>query len=547
MSDGGHRPYVDRPRAVDAAIRAAQGPLARPWRKPLVRAVGVDLGALFIHGTVRRRLRTLHQPRPIGCFAGSDCNEFRPDLYLCDGATPHQALSMADEDWERSTKDAARGVRRLGVVEISAGSLVLDLSDEVARRPPRNKADSILPGEPATLRFFVRPAITPSLVRWLAAHPTLSRWATRADPALASFDVRSWERGLVPFARAQGWHAVRLADETLLVDRKAIARCRLARPDECRALRAVHDANRRGHLIAMWYVARPSGIRAALKRSPEACRWEWLLPPDFRWRPQVQRLPREARLAMQQTLQRMKAKSGGSMPSEKASRKRMRADGQRSAAEAKSAEEGVAMLLRAVRLLGSVPLDAAQMAVVASLSWAAGEIVERSMPSIPGATPADALSRRAGAATALSRSVATLFATAQARHRGALRSITFDAGHSMLDAGPALLALLLDDAAYQPPLSLAQAVRHQALASPTAKILTLLASEPEWTASQIADRLGYKPGAKGGAGRRVATSQLSRMGSQGLVTWATAQGERTILWSISPKGRAWLASKGAGV
>lgn len=217
--------------------------LKRSPHPPLVRVVGLDLDATFLHGTWPENIRTLHLPRRPNQRRGSDCDEFAPELYLCEPRQPNQASYYASNG------------SALALVELRLGSRVLDLADEASRRPPRHKPH-LLPNEPSTLRFFERPAVTDAL---LAFRRSAGLDTRGCDPALRGFDVATWEASLVPFARSQGLAAVRLADETLLVDRASIEAVRRASP-------AVHDLVDRTpptyEQLMRWYAARPAGARA---------------------------------------------------------------------------------------------------------------------------------------------------------------------------------------------------------------------------------------------------------------------------------------------
>ena len=208
------------------------------YSDPLVRVVGENFSGEFLHGTRRKNIKTLTQlTRPeashkensgnllLDAIAPAEQNEFGAEMFLSEPRQPHQAVAFAS-----GPKDA------MAVVHLKPGTKVLDLSDEVYRKP------TITFGEPGVIGFHTKPAITDDMIQHYSGriaegykqrHPDWEKiTADRFNPKSGSFDPDAWQGALIPYARSKGWQAIRLADETLVIDRNAIASARAATPDE---------------------------------------------------------------------------------------------------------------------------------------------------------------------------------------------------------------------------------------------------------------------------------------------------------------------------
>ena len=204
------------------------------YDQPLVREVGKDFDAEFLHGTSAKNIQSLAaRDRPetsrkkptktnLDFLLPPELNEFGAEMLLAEKRQPQQANLFA-----QGTGNA------LAVVTLQDGTRILDLSDE-ATRVPR----IVFGNEPAVLQFFSRPAITDDFILWRLEkiiegykqrNPDWRNTITNEmDPASPDFNVRSWQENLVKYSRERGYGAVRFADETLLTDRGALLSARPA-------------------------------------------------------------------------------------------------------------------------------------------------------------------------------------------------------------------------------------------------------------------------------------------------------------------------------
>lgn len=241
-------------------------PLEEYQKQPLVRTVGEDFGGDFYHGTQKKYRKHLTSPaqpphtekkrkftgNPMRDMFSGGLNEFGAEMFL---AEPRQAV--------QATMFARGKNNGMFVISLKPGSKILDLSDECARRPVvtwgMGKADKIL-------KFFRRPAITDDFINWYLSHVSDNYkercekagldWKQKIksyfDPSSPDFSIElSWKPHLVKYAKEKGYDAIRFADETLLLNREALAKARPATFSEVKgALRnpRTYPAESRGGL-----------------------------------------------------------------------------------------------------------------------------------------------------------------------------------------------------------------------------------------------------------------------------------------------------------
>jgi len=204
-----------------------------------IRIVGDDFPSTLLHGTKTKNIKTLAGPRPedvgkrhsdnplLEAIAPRFQNEFGAEILLSEMSAPQQALMFS----------SGRG-ESLAAVNLRPGTKVLDVAKDMARAP----AWPMSQGEPRFVRFFTRPDFTDHMIGWHMNRITLGykqrnpKWeadiSASLDPANPAFNVNSYREVLLPYARAQGYGAVRFADEVLITDRSVLDSARKATPQE---------------------------------------------------------------------------------------------------------------------------------------------------------------------------------------------------------------------------------------------------------------------------------------------------------------------------
>lgn len=138
-------------------------------------------------------------------------------IYTSDHEAPHQALMFA------SHRSQGKGGKRLMMeLQLRKGAKILDLSDEVTRRP----AVAFGGGE-EIVAFKGKPGITDDLHKWLVDRRAKLGAPERdvrhyVDPTHPEFHPSEYLSLLKSYAEDKGFSAVRLHDETVVLDRNAI-------------------------------------------------------------------------------------------------------------------------------------------------------------------------------------------------------------------------------------------------------------------------------------------------------------------------------------
>jgi hypothetical protein len=257
-------PVVPKPVAATGA--------KEPWQMtkagfeksgPLVRVVGKDIPGDFFHGTKKSSIGTLSKEKPVGAghrptgntiFDGlvpPEQNEFGADLLLSEPRQPHQALIFGSGKGEAVAN-----------IKLRNGSRILDLSDEISRAPRITFGS-----EKPVVRVFRRPAIIDDMLDWYANKISggykerFPNWREKTlpliDPSSSIFDPSEFASKLGEYGRDRGYDAIRLADETILLNRKSIENVRLATGEELSKARATRTYP--GSKTASLFTDKPTG------------------------------------------------------------------------------------------------------------------------------------------------------------------------------------------------------------------------------------------------------------------------------------------------
>lgn len=198
---------------------------------PKVLTVGGGHSGKLVHGTTQKSAKHF--------IAGTDLPEGERSktysewgdgvIYASDPEAPHQAVMFGSH---RST--GAGGKRLLVEFKLRDGSKVLDLSDEVTRRPA-----VALGGGKEIVDFKGRPSVTDDMISWLKekrareGHTREINYHSYMDPTHPDFSPHEYLTLLKSYAKDRGYAAVRTHDETVIVDRSAIESARkIGKADE---------------------------------------------------------------------------------------------------------------------------------------------------------------------------------------------------------------------------------------------------------------------------------------------------------------------------
>lgn len=201
--------------------------------KATVRTVGVDHPGSLLHGTTTKSARAFVTGVPLPESERSrTLSEFGQGVvYGSDPEAPHQASMFSQGKGRTMVK-----------LQLRPGSKVLDISDEVARRPAVGGG---------TLAFAGKPSYADDMGKWLqesragrgkALLPEDEVSAT-VDPSHPRFHGGYHASLLAGYARGRGYDAIRMHDETVVANPAAIHSAQQLRPQE---IKAVHAQPRAG-------------------------------------------------------------------------------------------------------------------------------------------------------------------------------------------------------------------------------------------------------------------------------------------------------------
>ena len=273
-----NRVVIEAPKAQDFAEMDRQYE-KEPWQMtkaefensgPLVRIVGQDISGEFLHGTKKSGIKTLGAEKPPGAghkktgnvifdaIAPAEQNEFGATLLLSEPRQPHQALLFGSGKGES-----------VAHITIKNGAKILDLSDEISRAPRMTLGD-----EQPIVRVFKRPAVMNDMLSWYAEKISpgyknrFPDWKERTlptiDTASKSFMPDEFAVKLGEYARDRGYDAIRLADETILLNRGAISDVRDATTAELGVARKTRTYP--GSKTAALFTDKPTGAYSEVHR-----------------------------------------------------------------------------------------------------------------------------------------------------------------------------------------------------------------------------------------------------------------------------------------
>lgn len=186
-----------------------------------VRTVGIDFDSEVYHGTTRKSAAAFAKGMDLHELERSrTLSEFGDVIYTAEGRAPHQALMF-------SSGKSEQGARTLVALRLKEGSQVLDLSVHMTRRP-------MVGADKSVLEIKDRPTFTDDMATWLTERRAsrgmkpldLDTLSSATDPTHPNFDVKEYSSILASYAKDRGFAAMRLADETIIVDRSAIVGAR---------------------------------------------------------------------------------------------------------------------------------------------------------------------------------------------------------------------------------------------------------------------------------------------------------------------------------
>ena len=202
-------------------------------QKTVVRTVGKDFPGKVVHGTTRVALKAYK--------AGTEperkqktLSEFGSGvIYVSEKKRPHQAIMFSEGG------GTGHGGRTLAEFTLAPGTKVLDLMPEITRRP--------VLGHDVPLAFNGRPTFTDDMILWLnearesrgVAPLPREEVVNFLDPTAPDFWGFEYPTLLVSYARNRGYGAIRLADETLILNRDVITSAKTVPAKERQKLREV--------------------------------------------------------------------------------------------------------------------------------------------------------------------------------------------------------------------------------------------------------------------------------------------------------------------
>jgi hypothetical protein len=207
-------------------------------KKWTVSTVGENHHGRLLHGTTAKSAKAFTTGGDLPESERSKTiSEWGPTvIYASDHDAPHQAMMFG-----HNRSHGKGGQRMMLEFQLKKGAKILDAAHEMTRRPAMT-----LGNEDRIIKFKGRPSFTDDLMDWLNeqrvknghAPANRERLAESLDPSSKDFYPDDYLPYLARYAKDRGFAAIRLADETVIVDRNAIESARKLKPKEVEELKA---------------------------------------------------------------------------------------------------------------------------------------------------------------------------------------------------------------------------------------------------------------------------------------------------------------------